>query len=91
MVPIIRELNSKGYRTTGCCAGHLEEDEFKTTGIYIAFAEDYDFDEPFPRGGKYIKTKHAIQYVPSVEDHDNLSAFQSETLAKLEDWAEMLF
>ncbi len=91
MVPIIRELNSKGYKTTGCCAGHPEEDEFKTTGLYIAFAEEYDFDEPFPEGGKYSKAKHIISYAPSDEDYKNLVEFQMDILDQLQDWAEMLF
>jgi hypothetical protein len=91
MVPIIRELNSKGYKTTGCCAGHPEEEEFKTTGLYIAFAEEYDFDEPFPEGGKYSKAKHIISYAPSDEDYKNLVDFQMDILDQLQDWAEMLF
>ena len=90
MVPIIRELNSKGYETTGCCAGHLEQDEFPISGIYISFAEDYDFGEPFPAGGRYSKVKHLIQYLPP-EGCENLAEFQRDTLWKLEDWAEMLF
>lgn len=92
MVPIIRELNSKGYKTTGCCAGHLyNKNEFMHSGIYIAFAEDYDFDTPFPEGGQYSKLKHAISYIPATENLDDLIKFQRETLYKLEDWAEMLF
>ena len=89
MVPIIHELNSKGYKTTGCCAGHPDEDEFTTTGIYIAFAEDYDFDN-FPEGAKYSKSKHTLQFQPP-ENCENLEDFQRETLWKIEDWAEMLF
>lgn len=46
MVPIIRMLNQKGYRTTDCCAGHPEEKDFLNSGIYIGFAEEYNFDEP---------------------------------------------
>lgn len=91
MVPIIRELNSKGYKTTGCCAGHPESDEYKHSSIYIAFAEDYDFDEPFPEGGKYSKVKHTISYIPTEENYDDLEGFQMDVLQRLEDWAEMLF
>ncbi len=90
MVPIIRELNSKGYKTTGCCAGHPKDDAFMVSGIYIAFAEDYDFDEPFPDGGKYSKSRHTLHYAPA-EDCDDLVGFQMDVLQKLEDWAEMLF
>lgn len=91
MVSIIRELNSKGYQTKGCCAGHPDkEDEFKGSGIYIAFAENYEFEEAFPKGGKYSFSKHTLTYhVP--EDCKDLVEFQRKTLWQLEDWAEMLF
>lgn len=91
MVPIIRELNEKGYKTTGCCAGHPEQEEFIVSGIYIAFADEYDFDEPFPKGARYSKSRHTLQFTPDVEGYDNLVKFQEETLYKLNDWAEMLF
>ena len=91
LVPIIRELNSKGYKTKGCCAGHPQDDSFKASGIYIAFAEEYDFDEPFPEGGKYSKAKHTLYYCPAEDDYDDLEGFQMDVLQRLEDWAEMLF
>jgi len=91
MVPIIRELNEKGYKTTGCCAGHPAEDNFVVSGVYIAFAKNYDFDEPFPKGAKYSKSGHTVQFTPDVEGYDNLVRFQQETLDALSDWAEMLF
>lgn len=91
MVPIIRELNAKGYRTSGCCAGHPTDDEFSDAGIYIAFAEEYDFDEPFPDGGKYSKSRHTLYYTPTVEGSDNLVTYQQSVLDELLDWAESLF
>lgn len=87
ILPIIRELNEKGYKTTGCCAGHPSEGYLN---IYICFAEDYDFDELFPDGGRYSKVKHSISYTASTENCDNLADFQRETLYQLNDWAEML-
>lgn len=90
MVPIIRELNSKGYKTTGCCAGHPGDDEFLVSGVYIAFADNYDFDEPFPAGGKYSLSGHTIQYQPP-EDCKDLVGFQERILDQLQDWAELLF
>lgn len=91
MVPIIRELNEKGYKTTGCCAGHPDQEEFVVSGIYIAFADEYDFDEPFPEGVRYSKSRHTIHFTPNAEDCDDLMKFQEETLDKLLYWAEMLF
>jgi len=91
MVPIIRKLNAKGYKTTGCCAGHPDQEDFLASGIYIAFAEDYDFDEPFPEGAQYSKARHTIMFMPNVEGYDNLVKFQEQTLDKLSDWVDMLF
>ena len=39
-VPVIAELNRKGYRTRYCCSGHYA-DEYSSS--YIFFAEDYVF------------------------------------------------
>lgn len=89
MVPIVRELNSKGYKTTGCCAGH-PEDGAGHTNIYVAFDQEYDFDEPFPEGAQWSKLKHCLTVEPSCSNYDELVEFQRETLDKLSDWAEML-
>lgn len=89
ILPIIRELNVKGYKTTGCCAGHPDQEEFRAAGIYICFDKDYDFDEPIPEGMHYFKTKHSIQISPP-EDCKDLYDFQEKTLWKISDWVEML-
>jgi len=90
MVPIIRELNSKGYETKGCCAGHIENNAFSQPYIYIAFAENYNFDEPFPDGGEYSLSSHTLRY-QLPEKCEDPAAFQRDILYRLEDWAEMLF
>lgn len=90
IVPIIRELNAKGYKTTGCCAGHPEQGVEHST-IYVAFDQEYDFDEPFPEGAEWSTLKHCISFEPPCSDYDELVEFQRHTLYKLGDWAEMLF
>lgn len=91
ILPVIRELNENGYKTTGCCAGHLDmEDEFKSTGVYICFDKDYDFSEPIPDGAVYSKIKHSVSLIPKEEEYSDLEDFQRKAIWKLSDWAEML-
>lgn len=89
MVPIIRELNALGYKTTGCCAGHPANgvDFFN---IYVNFDKEYDFGEPLPEGAQWSKLKHGISFETSGKSYDELVEFQQQVLDKLFDWAEML-
>lgn len=92
ILPIIRELNSKGYITKGCCAGHPTKESFLVSGIYISFEQDYEFDEPFPIGGKYSKLRNTLTYVPPEGlTQEQLELFQANTLDDLMEWAELLF
>lgn len=89
ILPIIRELNINGYKTTGCCAGHPDKEELLQ--IYIAFDRDYEFDMPFPAGGRYSKLKHAISYCPPEEmPREEYAAYQQRFIEELTEWAEML-
>ena len=87
ILPIIRELNIKGYMTKWSCAGHPNIKE--NFGIYIAFKENYDFDEPFPSGGVYSKSNCSITYT-APDDCRDLLEFQTKKLEELEFWSEML-
>lgn len=89
MVPIIRELNALGYKTTGCCAGHPEQGA-GYTNIYVAFDKEYDFSEPLPEGAQWSKLKHCISFEAPVQGYEELVEFQQQTLDKLSDWAETL-
>lgn len=90
ILPIIKELNSKGYKTTGCCAEHPKE-ETRFMNIHICFDKEYDFDEPFPEGARYSKLRHSISFTSEVSDYQEALAYQQDSLDKLSDWAEMLF
>lgn len=90
ILPTIRELNKKGYKTTGCCAGHPDKDNPNFVGIYICFDQDYDFDEPIPDGGIYSKNKHSVHFNYECTDYEVLVQFQYDALDKLSDWVEML-
>lgn len=90
ILPIIKELNSKGYTTTGCCAGHPTADT-KFMNIYICFDKEYDFDEPFPDGSRYAKLGHTLSFTAEVSGYQEALVFQQDSLDKLTDWAELLF
>lgn len=96
LVPVIRELNRKGYQTSYCCAGHpfFRSNNFIDQLIYIAFRRTYDFSIPFPNGSKYRKSGNMICYdIPDegIEwDADTLRIYQEESIHKLLDWAEAL-
>ena len=91
MLPIIQELNEKGYKTTGCCAGHPKNNDPSSTSIHICFDKEYYFDEPIPDGAVWSKLKHCISFEPNCSSYDDLLHFQKECLEKLTDWSEMLF
>ena len=50
MLPIIRELNRKFFRTEACCEGHIGSNEF----MYIEFVKNYKFKTPLPKGFERI-------------------------------------
>lgn len=91
ILPVIRELNIKGYKTTGCCAGHPRENDSNSAMVYICFDRDYEFNEPLPEGARYSKEKHGIEFVTKTSSLAEMFEFQRETIWKLSDWAGMLF
>ena len=91
ILPIIRELNMKGYKTTGCCAGHPKENDPTSAMVYICFDKAYEFDEPLPEGAVWSKIKNCVEFEPDCSNYEDLLHFQKECLDKLSDWVEMLF
>lgn len=45
MIPILTELNEKGYKTMFCCQGHVEDCTYIT---YLTFYRKHIFSEPIP-------------------------------------------
>ncbi len=89
VLPIVRELNIQGYKTTGCCAGHPERDN--ALRITISFDKDYNFDNSFPEGFRYSKLKHSLFFdAPDGLSVEQLLDLQEEVIDQLADWAEML-
>ncbi len=92
MVPIIKELNYKGYMTMYCCAGHPD---YQTKGdnpfIDIMFKEDYVFPEQFPNGAVFRKSSNTLSYeYPDNMDSDMLKKYQNDCLNALLHWARSL-
>jgi len=89
ILPVIRTLNQKGYITTACCSGHLEESH--CVSIYIAFKEEYDFGSNIPAGAAYGKTGRTLSYngldKMNVEER---AKFQKECIEKMTAWADAL-
>ena len=68
MIPILCELNSKGYKTKFCCQGHTEEEHLNRTNVYIVFADNYDFAIDYPS----IERKGNKKYTKKVVRNNNL-------------------
>ena len=64
IVEHIRILNEKGYETTNCCAGHIENIWFTP---YITFKNKYNFDT-MPELFTYNKRLKGLYYTNKWED-----------------------
>lgn len=81
----IQILNNKGYRTTGCCEGHMEV----CISTYITFANS-DF-ENIPEGFKYDKKRRMIHYNYSTRlTEKKMEEMKKEKLDALLKWCESL-
>lgn len=84
----IRILNEKGYRTIGCCEGHIKV----CINTYIAFAKDYFTGiENMPDGFKYNKSRKMITYTYSTRlTKENMEEIKKEKLETLLEWCKSL-
>ena len=80
MIEILIELNDKGYKTIGCCEGHLQDDYWHG---YICFAYPYKFPV-------YPKDFSAMRKRESYEWNGKDEKSRQEFLDGLKDWAKML-
>ena len=89
IVPFIRVLNKKGYTTTACCSGHIEEDH--CCSIYVAFKDEHDFGSNLPDGAVYSKAARTVSYhgldKMNTEERTN---FQKDCIARFMEWADAL-
>lgn len=90
-VPVLTELNEKGYYTDGCCSGHLEKiEKYGTWNIYLSFWYIYGFKDMPLKAGKnkamfcaeYNGSKNA-----SIEEKNKA---RLDKLDELLEWAKKL-
>lgn len=83
----IRNLNEKGYNTTGCCEGH----QTICVNTYIAFPEDYFMKIGIAEGFKYDKKRRMISYTYSQKlTKEKMEELKTEKLKVLLDWIKSL-
>lgn len=89
MVPLVRILNTKGYRTTSCCAGHASQ---RSANICVGFDLRYPLEvAQLPEGATYWKMRPHVSY-DLVEGYtpDEFAAYQRKAIDGLEAWAAAL-
>ena len=88
LVPVLIELNEKGYRTDGCCSGHLEQiEKYGTWDIYISFQKIYDFkDIKLNKNGIY-KLEYEGNKKATVQEKNEV---RLKKIDELLEWAKKL-
>jgi len=58
-VPVIAELNRKGYRTIACCSSHFDSGSHNAQSSYIYFDDEYLFSN-LPKGYMYDQDMYPL-------------------------------
>lgn len=80
ILPIVRNLNLKGYQTCGSCESHPEEGR---SSMQLYFKKHYRFSEPIPGNGHYGANGNWTRPIKSIEEKEQL-------LKELLEWSERL-
>lgn len=96
MLPIVRALHQKGYRTRHCCAGHAARQPFDLN-VYVEFTQVYTLSLPegfvFERsawGGTRVRAYRGKSLAAYAMSRDEARAFLAAHLAALLSWAQAL-
>lgn len=82
MIDILLVLNEKGYKTIGCCEGHLNNNN--EWNSYLGFAFSYVF-ETYPKNHSYSRQKRKFFYWDGVGEES-----RQKTLKEILEWANSL-
>jgi len=83
MIEILIELNEKGYKTIGCCEGHLNALNNKCWNGYICFAYPYKFPI-YPKDFSAVRRRETYEWNGKDEES------RQEFLNGLKEWAKQL-
>ena len=94
-VPIIRELNKKGYCTKFCCAGHEKQYATRYFSPDIMFKYENDFAVPLPEEYVYFRKNCEIRlrsdlHLPDGSDIEAARAFHDRITDDLAEWVHKL-
>lgn len=64
----IQLLNQKGYKTTNCCSGHIDDIWFRP---YVTFEKNYKFSNP-PYYFQYDRKHKGFYYIFKWENIDDM-------------------
>lgn len=91
ILPIIRTLNWKGYRTQQSCGGHPDRAPGEQGSIVVSFDDKYNFEVPFPDGSVFLQEDQSLCFeLPKGKTREELELYQANCLKKLQDWANQL-
>ena len=102
MIPILTELNEKGYRTIYCCQGHVKDGAYIT---YLTFERQCVFSKPIPvyhigadKKNKHTKISKSKLFGGDVyhwfgsknKTDEELELERKELIEKLTEWAKTI-
>lgn len=90
LIPVLTELNEKGYYTNSCCSGHLEGiEKHKSWQIYLSFEDDYDLkDIPLKKNKKGCI--YSLEYDGKKKSVEEINEERLKVIEKLLEWAKGL-
>ncbi len=94
MLPIVKNLNYRGFKTMGCCCGHPRK-SFKEgrniSYMYIKLDKKYTFTEKLPRPFRYTEGNLIIEAEYDFNSEEEGLKKRQELLDILEQWSNKIW